>query len=89
MAEWLWMPFGAVSGVSRGTDVLDWVNIVKLEGALLGVNVEHPIVTASQRYFGISCFLFLQARSHFHATYYFAHNIFNDTSTLVSNGTNY
>jgi len=34
-ADWIWMPFVMVSGVSRGMGVLDGV-IVKGEGAVLG-----------------------------------------------------
>jgi len=37
----VWM----VSGVSRGTRVLDGVMIVEGEGAVLGVNLGRPIVT--------------------------------------------
>ena len=44
-ADWIWMPFGMVSGVSRGMGVLDRAEIVEGEGAVLGVNIEHPIVT--------------------------------------------
>jgi len=44
-AEWIWMPFGVMSGFSRSTGVLDWVEIVEGEGAALGVNSGHPIVT--------------------------------------------
>ena len=39
------MPFGVVSGVGRGMNVLDSVEIVKGEGAVLCVNVGRPIVT--------------------------------------------
>jgi len=35
-AEWIRMPFGMVSGVSRMMDVLDGVVIVEVEGAVLG-----------------------------------------------------
>jgi len=45
MADWIWMPFRVVSGVDRVMDVLDGVETVKGEGAVLGVNVGHPIVT--------------------------------------------
>jgi len=45
MADWIWIPFGVVSGVGRGMGVLDGVVIVEWEGAVFGVNVEHPIVT--------------------------------------------
>jgi len=37
------MPFGVVSGVSRGMDVLDGVVIVEWEGAVLGVNLGRPL----------------------------------------------
>jgi len=39
------MPFGMVSGVSRGIGVLDGGGDVEGEGAVLEVNFEHPIVT--------------------------------------------
>ena len=39
------MPFGVVSGVSRGIGVLDRVEIMEREGVVLGANVGHPIVT--------------------------------------------
>jgi len=38
--------FGVVTGVGRVMGVLDGVEIVKWEGAVLGVNVGHPIVTS-------------------------------------------
>jgi len=38
------MPFGMVSGVGRGMSVLDGVEIVEWEGAVLAVNLRHPIV---------------------------------------------
>ena len=44
-ADWIWMPFGMVSGVGWGIDVLDRVVIVKGEGAILGLNLKRPIVT--------------------------------------------
>jgi len=34
-----------VSGVGRGTGVLDGVEIVEEEWTVLGVNVKHPTVT--------------------------------------------
>ena len=40
------MPFGVVSTVGRGMGVLDGVEIVEGEGAVLVVNVGHPIVTS-------------------------------------------
>jgi len=39
------MPFGVVRGVGRGMGVLDGVLIIEGEGAVLGVNLRHPIVT--------------------------------------------
>jgi len=39
------MPFGVASRVGRGMGVLDRVEIVKGEGAVLGVNEVHPVVT--------------------------------------------
>ena len=50
MADWIWMPFGVVSGVDQGMDVLDGVMLVKGEGAVLMVNVRCPIVAS-----GILC----------------------------------
>jgi len=38
------VPFGMVSGVSRGMGVLDGVVIVKEEGTVFGVNLGHPVV---------------------------------------------
>jgi len=32
MADWIWMPFGVVSGVGRGMGVLDGVDIVEGKG---------------------------------------------------------
>ena len=46
------MPFGMISGVGRGTSVLHGVQIIEAEGAVLGVNVGHPIVTNGD-YFGV------------------------------------
>jgi len=44
--DWISMPFGVVNGVGRGMGVLDGVEIVDgIEGAVLGVNVGHPVVT--------------------------------------------
>jgi len=45
MADWIQMPFGMVSGGGQGMGVLDGVVIIKGEGAVLGVNLGHPIVT--------------------------------------------
>jgi len=36
MAEWIWMPFGMVSWVGRGTGVLDRGVDRRREGAVLG-----------------------------------------------------
>jgi len=44
-AEWIRMPFGEVSGVSRGMGVLDGSGDRRREGAVLGVNLGRPIVT--------------------------------------------
>jgi len=44
-AEWIQMPFGIVSGVSRMMGVLDGVVIVEGKGAVLGVNLGRPTVT--------------------------------------------
>ena len=38
------MPFRMVSGVGRGTGLLDGLEVVEGEGAVLGVNVATPIV---------------------------------------------
>jgi len=35
-ADWIWMPFGVVSSVGQGMGVLDGVEIVKGERAVLG-----------------------------------------------------
>ena len=47
MANWIWMPFGMVSGIGRGMSVLgrDGAEIVEGEGSVLKVNVGNPIVT--------------------------------------------
>jgi len=39
------MPFGVVSGVDRGMGVLDGSGYRRREGAVLGLNLGHPIVT--------------------------------------------
>jgi len=39
------MPFGAVSGISRGMGVLDRGGYRQREGAVLGVKLGRPIVT--------------------------------------------
>jgi len=43
--NWIWMPFGMVSGVGRGMSILNGVEIVEGKGSL-GVNVGHPTVTS-------------------------------------------
>jgi len=45
LADWIWMPFGVVNGVGRGMCVLNGVEIVEGERAVLGVKVGHLIVT--------------------------------------------
>jgi len=49
------MPFGVVSGVSRGMGELDGVEIVEGEEAVLGVNVGRPIVTSGDTGVVILC----------------------------------
>jgi len=45
--DWIRIPFGVVSGVSRGSGVLDGVVIVKGEGVVWGRGkLEHPTVTS-------------------------------------------
>ena len=44
IAERIGMPFGIVSGVGWGVDVLDGSRDRRREGAVLGVNLGHPIV---------------------------------------------
>jgi len=39
------MAFGMVSGVGRGMGILDGVVIVEEEGAVLGLNLGHTILT--------------------------------------------
>jgi len=34
MADWIWMPFGVVSGVGQGMGVLDGVVIIEAEAAV-------------------------------------------------------
>jgi len=36
MADWIWMPFGVMSGVGQGLGVLDGVEMVEKKGAVLG-----------------------------------------------------
>jgi len=36
MADWIWVPFGVVSGLCGGMGALDGVEIVKGKGAVLG-----------------------------------------------------
>jgi len=43
--EWIRMPFGMVSGVSRMMGVLDGVVIIEVQGAVLGVNLGRSTVT--------------------------------------------
>ena len=45
MTDWIWAPFGLVSGIGRGMGVLDVVEIAEEEGTTLGVNVRHPTAT--------------------------------------------
>ena len=45
-ADWIRMPFGMVNGVGREVSVLDGVVIIKKEGAVLVMIVEHSIVTS-------------------------------------------
>jgi len=45
MADWLWIPFRVVSGVSCRMGEIDRVEIVKWEGTILEVNVGYPTVT--------------------------------------------
>ena len=45
-ADWIWMPFGVVSGVCRGMSVLDGVGDYSTERGILMMNVGHPIVTS-------------------------------------------
>jgi len=45
-AVWIRMPFGVVSGVGRGRGILDGSGDRRREGAVLGVNVGHSIVTS-------------------------------------------
>ena len=40
------MPVSMVGGISRGMVVLDGVVIVKGEGAVLGMNLRHPIIAS-------------------------------------------
>jgi len=44
-ADWIWMPFGVMSGVGRRRGVLDRGGDRRREGAVLEVNVGHLIVT--------------------------------------------
>jgi len=46
-ADWIWMPFGVVSGGrSRdGCSLLNEVEIVEGEGVVLAINVGHSILT--------------------------------------------
>ena len=42
-ADWIWMPFGVVSGVGGRMGILDGVSIIEGEVAVWGVNLRHPI----------------------------------------------
>ena len=44
-ADWIGMPFGLVSGVGRGTSVIDGGGDCQREDAILEVNLGRPIVT--------------------------------------------
>jgi len=44
-AEWIRIPFGVVSVVSRMMRVLDGLVIVEVEGTVLGVNLDRSTVT--------------------------------------------
>jgi len=44
-AEWIWMPFGMVSGVGQRMGVLDGCGYRRRKGAVLAVNFGRPIVT--------------------------------------------
>jgi len=44
-ADWIQMPFGVVSGVGLGMDVLDFGGDRRRGRGSLGVNLRHPIVT--------------------------------------------
>jgi len=67
-AHWIWMAFGVMSGVDRGMGVVDGSGDRRREGAVLCINVGHPIVTSGvsawgvamrlfPNYFEISCFI--------------------------------
>ena len=45
MDDWIWMPFGMVSGVGRGMGVLDAGGNRQRGRGVLGVNLGRPIVT--------------------------------------------
>jgi len=47
MADWIRMPFGMVSGFGRGWVHYIYIGVVIVDnkGAVLGVNLGHPIVT--------------------------------------------
>ena len=44
-ADWIWMLFTVVCGMGRGMGVLDGSGDRRREGAVLVVNVGHPIVS--------------------------------------------
>ena len=52
-ADWIRMPFGMVSGVCRGMDVLDGDGDRQRRGAVLWMNLGCPIVTNGN--FGAQC----------------------------------
>jgi len=44
-ADWIWMPFGVVSGGELDVGVLDFGGDRRMEGQIWGVNLGRPIVT--------------------------------------------
>jgi len=48
MADWIWMPFGVVSGVGREMGVSDGVEIVEGKGAVLWINVGQTKLTSEE-----------------------------------------
>ena len=42
-ADWIQMPFGVVSVVGRGMDVLDVLDDHQMEGEVFGVNLGRPL----------------------------------------------
>ena len=43
MADWIWVPFGMMSGVDLGIGVLDGVEIIEGEGAVFEGNGGYPL----------------------------------------------